>query len=60
MTSTQKLPKHDAYAATTQKSEGGDRPALKPYKSGSNVHKGSIPKDPDGPMPMSQPHKKTY
>lgn len=43
MTSTQKQPKHDSYASSTQESIKPSGAPGKAYKSGANVHKGSAP-----------------
>lgn len=62
MTSTQKQPKHHSYNSSTQDSEKPTRATGRPpapYKSGSNVHKGNVPKPPK-PVAMSEPFKKTY
>lgn len=57
------MPKHDGGSSITQDSvrpsrDNPGRPAS-PYKSGSNVHKGSGGKQSE-PAPASQPHKQTY
>lgn len=57
MASTQKLPKHDGYQATTQKSEPVRGKSDGIYRSGANVHKGGAKKDPDGGSPTAQPRQ---
>lgn len=55
---TDKQPKHDSYASSTQKSISPDRPKSRPYQNGANVHKGGrVPRDPDGPVGMAGPKR---
>ena len=48
MAKSQKLPKHHSYSSSTQSGSLDRQPAERAYASGNNVHKGRVPRDPDG------------
>jgi hypothetical protein len=52
---SQKLPKHHSYSSSTQRGTLDRQPAKRAYTSGNSVHKGRVPRDPDGEMPMAGP-----